>query len=108
MGAGIGLKIFLSNASDYPAWLDSFPNQASINYLICMATCVIVTFATRPPKPEQVTDQLCMNWRRMNIFSNLGKHWYSSVVFWWLAYSIVIVLLMLYFTGLFFPAGAAK
>jgi SSS family solute:Na+ symporter len=107
MGAGIGLKVFLTNASDYPLWLDSFPNQASINYLLCVATCVGVTFATRPPRPEQITDELCMNWRRMNIFSNLGDHWYSSVVTWWLAYSIVIVLLMLYFSGLFFPTTAA-
>jgi SSS family solute:Na+ symporter len=108
MSAGIGLKIFLSNASDYPAWLNSFPNQASISYLICMATCVLVTFATHPPKPEQITDQLCMNWKRLNIFSNLGNHWYSSVVTWWLAFSIVIILLMLYFTGLFFPTSGAE
>lgn len=108
MGAGLGLKIFLSKVSGYPAWLDSFPNQASINYLICMATCVIVTFATRPPRPEQVTDQLCMNWKRLNIFSNLGDRWYKSVVTWWLAFSIVIILLMLYFSGLFFPGGGGK
>ena len=106
MLAGLGLKIFLTNATDYPAWLGSFPNQASILYLICMATCVIVTFLTPPPKPGQVTDQLCMNWKKMNIFSNLGDRWYKSVVFWWLAYSVVIGLLMLYFSGLFFPAGA--
>ncbi|MDC0935557.1 sodium/solute symporter [Pirellulales bacterium] len=108
MVAGIGLKVFLSYASDYPAWLNSFPNQASVSYLISMATCVLVTFATRPPKPEQITDLLCINWKRLNIFSNLGNHWYSSVITWWLAYSIVIVLLMLYFSGLFFPGAAAK
>lgn len=109
MGAGIGLKVFLSNASDYPAWLNSFPNQASISYLISMATCVFVTYMTKPPRPEQVTDQLCINWKQLNIFSNLGNRWYSSVVTWWLAYSIVIVLLMLYFSGLFFPtAGTAE
>ena len=108
MVAGLGLKTFLTNSSDYPAWLSSFPNQASILYLISMATCVIVTFATRTPKPEQVTDQLCMNWKQLNIFSNLGDRWYKSVVTWWLAYSIVIVLLILYFSGLFFPTAAAK
>ena len=103
MLAGFGLKIFLKNSANHPLWLDSFPNQASILYLLSIATCVIVTFATRPPRPEQVTDTLCMNWRKMNIFSNLGDRWYKSVVFWWLAYSIVIGLLMLYFTGIFFP-----
>ena len=103
MASGLGLKIFLKNSSSHPLWLDSFPNQASILYLISMSTCVMVTFLTPPPKPEQVTDQLCMNWKKMNIFSNLGDRWYKSVVFWWLAYSIVIGLLMLYFTGIFFP-----
>jgi len=103
MLAGFGLKIFLKNSANHPLWLDSFPNQASILYLLSISTCVIVTFATRPPRPEQVTDTLCMNWRKMNIFSNLGDRWYKSVVFWWLAYSIVIGLLMLYFTGIFFP-----
>ena len=107
MAAGLGLKLFLAGDYEYPAWLDSFPNQASLTYLLSVATCVIVTYATRPPEPEQVTDQLCMNWKRMNIFSNLGDRWYKSVVTWWLAYSIVIVLLMLYFSGLFFPAAGA-
>ncbi|MFT6619892.1 MAG: SSS family solute:Na+ symporter [Limisphaerales bacterium] len=108
MSAGLALKIFLTNATDYPIWLNSFPNQASILYLICVSTCVIVTLTTAPPRPEQVTDQLCMNWKRLNIFSNLGDRWYKSVVFWWLSYSIVIILLMLYFTGWFFPTGGAK
>jgi SSS family solute:Na+ symporter len=108
MCAGLGLKIFLTNSSAHPLWLDSFPNQASILYLICVSTCVIVTLTTRPPRPEQVTDQLCMNWKRLNIFSDLGDRWYKSVVFWWLAYSVVIILLMLYFTGLFFPGGGAE
>jgi SSS family solute:Na+ symporter len=108
MSAGLALKIFLTNATDYPIWLNSFPNQASILYLICVSTCVIVTLTTRPPRPEQVTDQLCMNWKRLNIFSNLGDRWYKNVVFWWLSYSIVIILLMMYFTGWFFPTGGAK
>ena len=108
MAAGLGLKIFLNSGADYPLWLASFPNQASILYLISMTTCVVVTFLTPPPKPEQVTDQLCMNWKKLNIFGGLGDRWYKSVVFWWLAYSIVIVLLMLIFSGLFFPSVGAE
>ena len=108
MVAGIGMKLFLTSGADYPLWMASFPNQASILYLICIGTCVGVTLMTRPPRPEQVTDQLCMNWKRMNIFSDLGDRWYKSVVFWWLAYSVVIGLLMMYFSGLFFPASGAK
>ncbi len=108
MAAGLGLKIFLNSGADYPLWLASFPNQASILYLISMTTCVVVTFLTPPPKPEQVTDQLCMNWKKLNIFGGLGDRWYRSVVFWWLAYSIVIVLLMLIFSGLFFPSVGAE
>ena len=108
MTAGLALKVFLKSDVDYPLWLASFPNQASILYAISMLTCVSVTFFTKPPKPEQVTDQLCMNWKKMNIFENLGDRWYKSVTFWWLAYSVVIVLLMLFFSGIFFPSVGAE
>ena len=108
MSAGLGMKLFLASDADYPLWLASFPNQATILYLISMTTCVGVTLMTRPPRPEQVTDQMCMNWKKMNIFANLGDRWYKSVVFWWLAYSVVIGLLMLYFSGVFFPASGAE
>ncbi|MDB4055315.1 sodium/solute symporter [Akkermansiaceae bacterium] len=108
MTAGLALKVFLKSDVDYPLWLASFPNQASILYGISMLTCVSVTFFTKPPKPEQVTDQLCMNWKKMNIFENLGDRWYKSVTFWWLAYSVVIVLLMLFFSGIFFPSVGAE
>jgi len=108
MTAGLALKVFLKSDVDYPLWLASFPNQASILYGISMLTCVSVTFFTKPPKPEQVTDQLCMNWKKMNVFENLGDRWYKSVTFWWLAYSVVIVLLMLFFSGIFFPSVGAE
>jgi len=57
---------------------------------------------TAPPRPEQVDDRLTLNWSKLNIFDNLGDHWYSSVVTWWGLFVVAIVALMLIFSGWFF------
>ena len=63
--------------------------------------CVAVSFSTAKPNPEQVTDQLTMNWTRLNIFSELGTKWYNSVLLWWLLFVLIIFALMLIFSGLY-------
>ena len=54
----------------------------------------------RGPRPEQVTDVLAFNWRKLNIFGELGEHWYSHVLLWWLLFIAGIVALALAFSGL--------
>ncbi len=100
---GIAVKCYLNLCSQHPAWLEPYANQASINWCLCMVICIVVSLVTKPPKPEQVTDQLTLNWSRLNIFDNLGNHWYSSVVTWWLLFVLVIALLLATFSGLVFP-----
>jgi SSS family solute:Na+ symporter len=72
---GLAMKFYVSLVPDHPAWLDPYWNQASVNWLFCVAVCIVVSLATQPPRPEQVTDQLTLNWSKLNIFSNLGNHW---------------------------------
>lgn len=50
-----------------------------------------------------MTDQLVFNWRKLNIFSNLGNRWYTSVVTWWLLFVATIAALLSVFSGLTFP-----
>jgi len=46
--------------------------------------CACWSASPRPVRdPEQVTADLTMNWSRMDIFGDLGAHWYSSVLLWW-------------------------
>ena len=58
---------------------------------------------TRPPAAEQVTDQLVFNWRKLNVFDNLGSRWYTSVVTWWLLFVATILTLVLILSGLMLP-----
>jgi len=99
---GIAMKMYLQFAAAPPAWLEPFAMQAIINWCFCAIMCVTVSLATPPPAPEQVSDQLTFNWKRLNIFSELGGHWYTSVVLWWALFAASIVALFTLFSGLFF------
>lgn len=79
---GITVKI-LSQMGVTPDWLDSYANQGLLNWAFCMVTCTVVSLLTAAPKPEQVTDNLCFNWRSMNILEGTGGVWYKNVTFWW-------------------------
>jgi len=100
---GIAIKLYVNLTANHPAWLDPFANQASINWLFCVVICVGVSLMTKPPRPEQVDDRLTLSWSKLNIFDNLGSgsHWYNSVVTWWGLFVLVIVSLMIIFSGWF-------
>ena len=96
---GILVKIFVQFPG-HPAWLEPYAMQSIINWAFSVVVCVTVSLATPSPHPEQVTDRLVVNWRRLNIFSDLGTHWYDSVVLWWLGFVIGIILLVVVFSGI--------
>jgi len=81
--------------------LEPFANQSIVNFIFCLAVCVIVSLLTPKPAPEQVTDELTFNWKRMNIIGELGDHWYSSVLLWWGLFVAIILTLVAIFSGLF-------
>lgn len=82
--------------------IQPFSNQALIHWGFCIAVCVVVSLLTPPPRPEQVSDQLTLNWTKLNIFSDLGDKWYQSVILWWLLFAGIIVGLIIVFSGKFF------
>lgn len=90
----------------HPLWLEPYSNQGAINWAVCTIVCVAVSLLTAPPQPKRVTDQLTFNWKKMNIFSNLGDHWYSSVVTWWILFVLSIIILLILFSGFVIPTGA--
>jgi SSS family solute:Na+ symporter len=103
---GIGLKVYVQLMPLHPAWIEPYANQSCITWLVCVAVCVAVSLATAPPRPEQVTDQVTMNWRKLNILGNLGTRWYTSVVLWWLVFVAATAGLLVFFSGLVFPGGS--
>lgn len=98
---GIAVKVYLQLVDNHPLFLEPFPNQAIINWVFCVIVCVIVSLMTPKPKPEQVTDMLTFNWKKLNIFGGLGTNWYNNVVFWWGIFVLIVVLLIVVFSGLF-------
>ncbi len=89
----------------HPTWLEPYSNQSAINWAFCTVVCIAVSLLTAPPLPEQVTDQLTFNWRKMNIFSDLGDHWYTSVVTWWLLFVLLVAGLFVVFSGFVIPTA---
>ncbi len=103
---GIAMKLYVQLVASHPLWIEPYANQAAINWSLCMVICTAVSLLSAPPRPEQITDQLTFNWKKLNIFENLGSHWYTSVITWWALFVLIIVALLLAFSGLSFPMGA--
>ena len=66
-----------------PGWLMTFVMQGLMVWGVCMAVLVVSTLITAPPAPEQVSDDLTFNWKKMDFGSGLGTRWWNSVPFWW-------------------------
>ena len=98
---GILMKIYVQFVPSHPLWLEPFQMQAAVNWGFCVVLCVLVSLLTPRPDPEQVTDQLTLNWKKINILQELGTKWYTSVVLWWSIFASVIVLLVVIFSGLY-------
>jgi len=97
---GILLKVYVQYVPSHPAWLAPFQMQAALNWTFCMLVCTGVSLLTARPDPSQVTDELTINWRKLNIFQQLGTHWYTSVYLWWGLFTAIITALILVFSGL--------
>ena len=96
---GILMKLYVQFAPHPFPWIRPYSIQAITNWLFCVVVCVGVSLLTAPPDPEQVTDQLTINWRKLNILQGLGERWYQNVVFWWLLFVAAILTLVVLFSG---------
>ncbi len=79
---GIAVKVAVT-AAHGPAWLLPYSNQGIVNWAACMVLCAALSLITAPPRADQVTDDLALNWRNLNLGGGLGARWYTSVTFWW-------------------------
>jgi SSS family solute:Na+ symporter len=97
---GILLKVFVQFVPSHPTWLEPFQMQAALNWVFCVLVCTGVSLSTPAPDPSQVSDELTINWRRLNIFGQLGSRWYTSVYLWWGLFAAIVTALVLVFSGL--------
>ncbi len=98
----VALKLFLLYVPDHIRWLDPFGNQAGVTWGVSMVVAIMVSLLTAPPRAEQITDEMTVNWRRLDLFENLGDRWYKSVILWWALFVLAIAAVTLTFSGLVF------
>lgn len=74
-----------------------FAMQGLIVWAFGMIVCTISTFLTGNPDPEQVTDGLTMNWKKINIGGELGDKWYNPVTLWWaLSFATMVLFIVIF------------
>ena len=93
---GIAVKAWVGSGGA-PEWLAPYANQGVLNWAFCMICCTVVSLLTAPPRPEQVTDDLTFNWRKMNIGGDLGRGW-KNVTLWWSG-SVVLMIAFIFIFG---------
>ena len=98
---GILMKVYIQVVPGHMFWIEPYANQAIINWTFCSIICIGVSLMTAPPKPEQVTDDLTFNWRKINVLEGLGDRWYNSVVLWWSIFAVIIIGLIVLLSGRF-------
>jgi SSS family solute:Na+ symporter len=98
---GILMKIYVEFVPGHIAVVEPFGNQAIFNWVYCVIVCSIVSLLTPPPRPEQVNDDMTINWTKVNILGGLGNHWYTSVTLWWGIFAAIVFTLIVIFSGLF-------
>ena len=79
-----------------------FIMQATFVWACSVVVCAVASRMRPAPAADQVTDSLTLNFKKLNIFSDLGDRWYKSVVFWWSVFAIIILFLFLIFSSLIF------
>ncbi|MBT3295129.1 MAG: sodium/solute symporter [Verrucomicrobia bacterium] len=96
---GIAMKAFIQFVPSHPVWIEPFLNQAAINWAFCTVVCIVASLATKPPRPEQVTDALVFNPKKARSGQAEGGPWYTSVLFWWLLFAGLAATVILTFSG---------
>jgi SSS family solute:Na+ symporter len=76
-----------------------FSNQSLITWAFSAVVCVAASLLTAPPRPEQISGDLTLNWKKMDIFDGLGDKWYQSVILWWGLFAVIIISLIIIFSG---------
>jgi len=91
MAASISLAVFVPGLAFVP--------RAVLTWAFCVVFMIAVSLRDAPPRPENVTDELAINWRKLNVLSGLGRPWYRNIAFWWGLFVLAIVACLVLFSG---------
>ncbi len=104
---GVYLKVYynanpVGEISGFMELFRPFIMQATFVWVCSVVVCALASRLRPAPPPEQVSDQLTLNFSQLNIFNDLGDRWYRNVVFWWAIFALIILGLVAYFSAWFF------
>lgn len=100
--SGFVLRIILAFTDEQHTWLNSYEMQAIVTWAFCSIVCIGVSLLTPPPKPEKITEDLTLNFRKLKIKEKVTRKWYATVVFWWGLYVFILLVIFTIFSGMFF------
>ncbi len=90
----IALKFVIFYVPDIPSWLIPYPNQGILNWMFSSIVTIVVSLATKPPAPEQISDKFVFSFKKLNVFYDDNSKWYSSVWLWWSIFAAIIIVLI--------------
>jgi SSS family solute:Na+ symporter len=98
---GMVFALFVEKIVFVYVWPDAsaFTLRASITWFFCVFFMVLVSLLGSAPPAEKVTDEVTINWSRLNVFADLGRPWYRSVLLWWALFAIGVVACYIVFSG---------
>lgn len=88
--------LYVTYVDNHVLWLEPYLVRSVVTWAFCAVTCVTASRFRPAPTPEKVSDDLTFNFKKLNVFSDLGDRWYKHVLLWWGLF-VVVVLTLLYF-----------
>lgn len=101
-GIAFGLALQYTLPYYFEGYELPFTLRSIITWVLSMLLMVVISLLTPPPPPEKVGPTTTLNWQRLNIFQNLGRPWYRSIVFWYGLFVAGVIACYTAFSGLLF------
>ncbi len=93
----VGIDLYLAR---WVPWLEPFLTRATVVWFFCVGLMLLLSLLTAPPPPEKVTDKTTIDWKKLNLFADLGRPLYRNVAFWWTLFAVGIVACYVVCSGL--------
>jgi solute:Na+ symporter, SSS family len=106
LSVGFASAVVLKFAPDFidsfPRWATTFLNQAALVLLISGLAGVIGSLCSRPPRPDQISDQLTFRWSNPLLRIGYERGPIGRVLIWWLGYLLITAAVFIYFSPMTF------
>lgn len=98
--AAVALKILVNGDVEAPRWISAFAHQAGIVWAVSTLITLGVSSVDRTPPRDM--SALVFDIRNSILRDGMGKRWYTSVYFWWIVLSLIVIVLSATFSGAVF------